>query len=73
MEQMWRRQSPRRTKVSISSQLKAILTDISAALTAAEIARFEFGSEEQLAARYSYTALIWCMKGTMLCFFNRLT
>ncbi|KAF4631605.1 hypothetical protein G7Y89_g6523 [Cudoniella acicularis] len=42
-------------------------------LTAAEIATYEFGSKEQLAAWYSYAALIWAMKGTMLFFFNRLT
>lgn len=34
---------------------------------------FDFGSKEQLAAWYSYTALIWSMKGTMLFFFHRLT
>lgn len=27
----------------------------------------------QLVAWYSYTALIWCLKGTMLCFFSRMT
>ncbi|CAJ2511284.1 Uu.00g069090.m01.CDS01 [Anthostomella pinea] len=42
-------------------------------LTAEEIAQFEFGSREELAAWYSYTALIWCLKGTMLCFFKRMT
>jgi len=42
-------------------------------LTASEIDTYSFGSKEQLAAWYSYTALIWCMKGTMLFFFHRLT
>lgn len=27
----------------------------------------------ELTAWYSYTALIWSMKGTMLCFFQRIT
>lgn len=42
-------------------------------LTSDEIATFVYGSKEQLAAWYSYTALIWAMKGTMLFFFDRLT
>ena len=42
-------------------------------LTDQEIATFEFGSKQQLAAWYSYTALIWTMKATMLFFFHRLT
>ncbi|TVY33395.1 hypothetical protein LSUB1_G007291 [Lachnellula subtilissima] len=42
-------------------------------LTATEIDMFTHGSKEQLVAWYSYTALIWAMKGTMLFFFNRLT
>lgn len=42
-------------------------------LTAEEIAAFTHGSQEELAAWYSYTALIWCMKGQMLFFFHRLT
>ncbi|KAI0019298.1 hypothetical protein F4780DRAFT_793384 [Xylariomycetidae sp. FL0641] len=41
-------------------------------LSRSEIAQFEFGSKEQLTAWYSYTALIWCLKGTMLCFFKRM-
>ncbi|EKG12260.1 hypothetical protein MPH_10565 [Macrophomina phaseolina MS6] len=42
-------------------------------LTDAEIDRLAYGSKMQLAAWYSYTALIWCMKATMLFFYNRLT
>ncbi|RDW85846.1 hypothetical protein BP5796_04171 [Coleophoma crateriformis] len=42
-------------------------------LTDSEISIYEYGSKEQLAAWYSYTALIWCMKGQMLFFFHRLT
>ncbi|KAI0478651.1 hypothetical protein GGR56DRAFT_332227 [Xylariaceae sp. FL0804] len=42
-------------------------------LTQAEIDQFVYGSKEQLTAWYSYTALIWCLKGTMLCFLNRMT
>lgn len=43
------------------------------ALTDDEIAQFELGSRLQLTAWYSYTALLWCLKGTMLCFFQRMT
>ncbi|KUJ21838.1 uncharacterized protein LY89DRAFT_385616 [Mollisia scopiformis] len=42
-------------------------------LTSEEIAMYTYGSKEQLAAWYSYTALIWTMKFTMLFFFHRLT
>lgn len=42
-------------------------------LTDAEVRAYIFGSQEQLIAWYSYTALIWSMKATMLFFFNRLT
>ncbi|KAH8893942.1 hypothetical protein GQ53DRAFT_793407 [Thozetella sp. PMI_491] len=42
-------------------------------LTDDEIAQFEFGSKEELAAWYSYATLIWCLKGTMLFFFKRMT
>ncbi|TVY85929.1 hypothetical protein LAWI1_G006651, partial [Lachnellula willkommii] len=42
-------------------------------LTATEIDLFTRGSKEQLAGEYSYTTLIWAMKGTMLFFFDRLT
>ncbi|KAH8900345.1 hypothetical protein GQ53DRAFT_613908, partial [Thozetella sp. PMI_491] len=48
-------------------------TRLALALTNDEIQQFEYGSKEQLAAWYSYTALIWCLKGTMLCFFKRVT
>jgi hypothetical protein len=42
-------------------------------LTRHEIAEYEKGSKLQLAAWYAYTALIWSLKGTMLCFFSRMT
>ncbi|KAH6894058.1 hypothetical protein B0T10DRAFT_435494, partial [Thelonectria olida] len=34
---------------------------------------FTAGSKLELTAWYSYTALIWSLKGTMLCFFSRMT
>jgi hypothetical protein len=43
------------------------------ALTDEEVRRFEYGSKIQLTAWYSYTALLWALKGTMLCFFKRMT
>ncbi|KAF5233704.1 hypothetical protein FAUST_7955 [Fusarium austroamericanum] len=42
-------------------------------LTDSEIRQYELGSKFQLVAWYSYTALIWSLKGTMLCFFARMT
>ncbi|KIL90013.1 hypothetical protein FAVG1_06751 [Fusarium avenaceum] len=42
-------------------------------LTQHEISEYEKGSKLQLAAWYAYTALIWSLKGTMLCFFSRMT
>ncbi|KAI1270257.1 hypothetical protein F5Y18DRAFT_421746 [Xylariaceae sp. FL1019] len=51
---------------SSALQLKRPLTDV-------EIARFEYGSKLELLAWYSYTALLWSLKGTMLCFFQRMT
>ncbi|RGP65899.1 hypothetical protein FLONG3_9031 [Fusarium longipes] len=42
-------------------------------LTQAEIREYELGSKLQLAAWYTYTALIWSLKGTMMCFFSRMT
>ncbi|KAF5568005.1 integral membrane protein PTH11 [Fusarium napiforme] len=43
------------------------------ALTKDEIHEYETGSKLELAAWYAYTALIWSLKGTMLCFFSRMT
>ncbi|EGU83007.1 hypothetical protein FOXB_06560 [Fusarium oxysporum f. sp. conglutinans Fo5176] len=42
-------------------------------LTKDEINEYETGSKLELAAWYAYTALIWSLKGTMLCFFSRTT
>ncbi|KAH8664126.1 hypothetical protein BX600DRAFT_512191 [Xylariales sp. PMI_506] len=37
------------------------------------LADYTLGSKVELVAWYSYTALIWALKGTMLCFFQRIT
>ncbi|KAG4256795.1 hypothetical protein FPRO03_03805 [Fusarium proliferatum] len=42
-------------------------------LTQYEIHEYETGSKLELAAWYAYTALIWSLEGTMLCFFSRMT
>ncbi|KAG8668271.1 hypothetical protein FPOAC2_07562 [Fusarium poae] len=42
-------------------------------LTDDELDQYIRGSKLQLAAWYAYTALIWSLKGTMLCFFSRMT
>lgn len=52
---------------------KTRLLTIAKELTRAEIREYELGSKFQLVAWYAYTALIWCLKGTMLCFFSRMT
>ncbi|KAF2221192.1 hypothetical protein BDZ85DRAFT_302523, partial [Elsinoe ampelina] len=42
-------------------------------LTEADIARITWGSKVELAAWYSYITLIWCLKFTLLFFYQRLT
>ncbi|CZR67962.1 related to integral membrane protein PTH11 [Phialocephala subalpina] len=55
------------------TNVEASVVQLTKTLTDEEIAKYEFGSKEQLGAWYSYTALIWTMKATMLFFFDRLT
>lgn len=54
------------TNIGVTNEIGATLTD-------AEIARREFGSKCLLAGWNFYVTLIWCLKGTMLCFYNRMT
>ncbi|KAF2086344.1 hypothetical protein K490DRAFT_44603, partial [Saccharata proteae CBS 121410] len=42
-------------------------------LTDTQIERLRKGSKFEIGAWYSYTFLIWCMKATMLFFYNRIT
>ncbi|KAK6216189.1 TAT-binding protein-like protein 7, AAA ATPase [Pestalotiopsis sp. IQ-011] len=42
-------------------------------LTDAEIQQYTVGSAGQWAAWFTYPALLWCLKGAMLCFFKRVT
>lgn len=44
-----------------------------AELSAEQIAKLEFGSKCLLAGWCCYVTLIWCLKGTMLCFLHRIT
>jgi hypothetical protein len=44
-----------------------------AALTEGEIRQLVAGSKQQFVAWYSYAALVWCLKGTMIFFFKRMT
>ncbi|KAL3424667.1 hypothetical protein PVAG01_03948 [Phlyctema vagabunda] len=55
------------------TNVEAAALQLTRELMADEIATFELGSKEQLAAWYSYTTLIWCLKAQMLFFFHRLT
>ncbi|TDZ14007.1 hypothetical protein C8035_v003075 [Colletotrichum spinosum] len=50
-----------------------ITDDIGATLTAAQIAKFEFGSKCLLAGWNFYITLIWCLKACILFFFSRIT
>ncbi|KAF4975592.1 hypothetical protein FZEAL_7645 [Fusarium zealandicum] len=42
-------------------------------MTDTALAEFELGAKLELLAWYSYTSIIWSLKGTMLCFFARMT
>ncbi|KAK7991822.1 hypothetical protein PG988_000616 [Apiospora saccharicola] len=47
--------------------------EVGAKLNPEEIAKMEAGSKYLLAGWCFYVTLIWCLKGTMLCFFHRIT
>ncbi|ETS79912.1 hypothetical protein PFICI_07441 [Pestalotiopsis fici W106-1] len=55
------------------TNVEASVLQTTQTLSAEDIASYEFGSKVELVAWYSYTALIWALKGTMLCFFHRMT
>jgi len=59
--------------VYIGSNVEAVAVAKTQTLTADDIANFILGSQLQLTAWYSYTALIWSLKAAMLFFFHRLT
>ncbi|ETS79867.1 hypothetical protein PFICI_07396 [Pestalotiopsis fici W106-1] len=42
-------------------------------LSDAEIAQYAIGSKSQWSAWFTYPALLWCLKGAMLCFYQRMT
>jgi len=50
-----------------------IYDEIGKNLSKEQIARFEFGSKCLLMGWNFYVTLIWCLKGSMLCFYNRMT
>ncbi|KAF5561187.1 integral membrane protein PTH11 [Fusarium phyllophilum] len=57
----------------LGTNIEAGVAAKSHTLTNDEIQEYETGSKLELAAWYAYTALIWRLKGTMLCFFSRMT
>ncbi|VTT81516.1 unnamed protein product [Fusarium fujikuroi] len=57
----------------LGTNIEAGVAAKSRTLTQDEIHEYETGSKLELAAWYAYTALIWSLKGTMLCFFSRMT
>ncbi|KAF4473821.1 hypothetical protein FAGAP_12848 [Fusarium agapanthi] len=57
----------------LGTNIEAGVAAKSHTLTKDEIHEYETGSKLELAAWYAYTALIWSLKGTMLCFFSRMT
>ncbi|KAK9413329.1 putative G-protein coupled receptors family 1 profile domain-containing protein [Seiridium unicorne] len=60
-------------KDMLGSNVEAAAFQTTHTLSQADIDQFTIGSKLQLTAWYSYTALLWCLKGTMLCFFQRIT
>ncbi|KAF7557552.1 hypothetical protein G7Z17_g570 [Cylindrodendrum hubeiense] len=55
------------TNVEAAAQMKT------ETLSKQDLSDFTKGSKLEMVAWYSYTALIWSLKGTMLCFFSRMT
>jgi hypothetical protein len=62
----------RRTSTSLPESSNE-LTKRQPALLEGEIKQLVEGSKQQLVAWYSYASLVWCLKGTMLFFFKRMT
>jgi hypothetical protein len=50
-----------------------VTDEMGANMTAAEIAKREFGSKCLLAGWNFYVTLIFCLKGVMLCLYSRMT
>lgn len=61
------------TIVYYTGQNVGVTPEMLPSLTAADIARLEYGSKIELSAWYSYATLLWCMKFTMLFFYKRIT
>ncbi|KPM40561.1 hypothetical protein AK830_g5978 [Neonectria ditissima] len=57
----------------LGTNVEASVLQKTETLSEHDLKDFIKGSKLQLAAWYSYTALIWSLKGTMLCFFSRMT
>ncbi|KAM0544877.1 hypothetical protein ACHAPJ_011622 [Fusarium lateritium] len=57
----------------LGTNIEGVVHSKTATLTDHEIHEYTLGSKLELLAWYSYTALIWSLKGTMLCFFSRMT
>ncbi|KAH7014533.1 uncharacterized protein B0I36DRAFT_425869 [Microdochium trichocladiopsis] len=55
------------------SNVEGVFLESQRPLSDAELAQLEEGSKQQLLAWYSYSSLVWCLKGTMVCFFMRMT
>lgn len=56
-----------------SSEGKCVIDTLLTELTASELSDYTLGSKLQITAWYTYTALLWSLKGTMLAFFARMT
>ncbi|PVH99720.1 hypothetical protein DM02DRAFT_528465, partial [Periconia macrospinosa] len=55
------------------SNVEASVFQTERALTQDEIYQYTVGSKLQFMAWYTYTAFLWCLKGSMLAFFRRMT
>ncbi|KAH8171196.1 hypothetical protein LIA77_09977 [Sarocladium implicatum] len=57
----------------LGTNVEAAFVQLTRELTASELSDYTLGSKLQITAWYTYTALLWCLKGTMLAFFARMT
>ncbi|KAI1873517.1 hypothetical protein JX265_005139 [Neoarthrinium moseri] len=57
----------------LGSNVEAAAFQTMRTLSDEEVTQYTLGSKLQITAWYSYTALLWALKGTMLCFFKRIT
>ncbi|KAH7024800.1 uncharacterized protein B0I36DRAFT_226933, partial [Microdochium trichocladiopsis] len=55
------------------SNIEGVIISASRPLSDEEIDQLHEGSRQQMLAWYTYSSLVWCLKGTMVCFYLRMT